>query len=188
MPSTRRAQIVDAAIDTIAAEGYARASFARIARTAGLSSTGLISYHFAGKQELMAEVVRVVMGELAEFVAEWMDTEAGPAAQLRAFITANVEFASKHRTRLLAAIDVARADPNACQEPLLQADLRGLVRLLAAGQRYGEFRFFDVEVMAVAVRSVRDGVLARLATDPDMDLDRYTEELVTLFDLATRGV
>lgn len=187
MSSTRRAQIVDAALDTIAAEGYARTSFARIARTAGLSSTGLISYHFAGKRELMAEVVRVVTGELTEFVAERMDAADGPGAELRAYITANIEFASKHRTRLLAAIDVARADPSARQESLLDADLRTLTRLLRAGQRYGEFRFFDVEVMAVAVRSVRDGVLDRLASDPDTDPDRYTEELVTLFDLATRA-
>lgn len=187
MSTNRRAQIVDAAIDTIAAEGYARASFARIARTAELSSTGLISYHFAGKRELMAEVVRVVLGEFAEFVAERMRAESGPAAELRAFIAANVEFAGKHRTRLLAALDVARADPTAGPDPVLESDLRALTELLRAGQRYGEFRFFDVDVMAMALRSVRDGVLARLALDPNLDQAVYTEELVTLFDLATRG-
>jgi TetR/AcrR family fatty acid metabolism transcriptional regulator len=38
--SARRAQIVQAAIETIAEVGYARASYARIAEHAGLSSTG----------------------------------------------------------------------------------------------------------------------------------------------------
>ena len=37
------------AITTIAELGYASASFARIAKRAGLSSTGLISYHFANR-------------------------------------------------------------------------------------------------------------------------------------------
>ncbi|MPZ79259.1 MAG: TetR family transcriptional regulator [Actinophytocola sp.] len=174
---------MEAAIDTIAAEGLARASFARIARTAGLSSTGLISYHFAGKQELMDEVVRLVAAEFAAFVEERRDAEAGPAAELRAFIAANVEFASKHRTRLLAALDVARAE----RKPAFQVDLPGLAGLLRAGQRHGEFRFFDVDVMAIAVQSVLDGVLNRLAADQDADLGAYTEELATLFELATCG-
>ena len=45
----RRAQIVGAAVETIADLGYGQASFAQIARRAGPSSTGLISYHFAHK-------------------------------------------------------------------------------------------------------------------------------------------
>ncbi len=185
----RRAQIVAAAIDTIAAEGYARASFARIARAAGLSSTGLISYHFASKQELMDAVVRTVLGEFGAFVTERMNAESGPAGELRAFIAANIAFVAANRTRLLAALAVASSTgvgPDG-PDPVLEADLRGLAELLRAGQRAGEFRDFDVDVMAVAIRSVRDGVLNRLSVEPDLDLDTYTRELVTLFELATRG-
>ncbi|MEP7024912.1 MAG: TetR family transcriptional regulator, partial [Actinomycetota bacterium] len=43
----RRSQIVTATIDVIAEVGFGQASFARIAERAGLSSTRLISYHFA---------------------------------------------------------------------------------------------------------------------------------------------
>ena len=182
----RRAQIVAAAIDTIAAEGYARASFARIARAAGLSSTGLISYHFASKQDLMDAVVHTVLGEFGAFVTERMNAESGPAGELRAFIVANIAFVKANRTRLLAALAVAAAGPDG-PDPVLEADLRGLAELLRAGQLAGEFREFDVDVMAVAIRSVRDGVLTRLRAEPDLDLDTYTSELVTLFELATRG-
>ena len=55
--AARRAQILDATIEVIAAEGFAGASFKRIDEHAGLSSTRLISYHFAGKDELMAALV-----------------------------------------------------------------------------------------------------------------------------------
>ncbi|MEU6155652.1 TetR family transcriptional regulator [Actinosynnema sp. NPDC047251] len=34
-------------METLAESGYAGASFARIAKRAGLSSPGLLSYHFA---------------------------------------------------------------------------------------------------------------------------------------------
>ncbi|QFU93394.1 TetR/AcrR family transcriptional regulator [Amycolatopsis sp. YIM 10] len=182
----RRKQIVDAAVAVIAAEGYAKASFGRIAKQAGLSSTGLISYHFANKRELMDEVVRAVLAEFTEFVLERTDTAEGPAAQLRAFIAANVEFAASHRTHLLAMLDVARAEPADGPDPLLEADLRGLAELLRAGQRLGEFREFDPDVMAMAIRSARDGLLLKLRAEPDLDLAVYTEELLTLFDLATR--
>src|SRR3984885_6872427 len=58
--TARRAQIVASAIDTIADAGYAGASFARIAERLGISR-GLISYHFAGKDDLLKQVVRDVI-------------------------------------------------------------------------------------------------------------------------------
>jgi AcrR family transcriptional regulator len=178
MRTARRTQIVEAAIDTIAAQGLAGTSFARIARTAGLSSTGLISYHFAGKRELMDEVVRVVTTELADAVAERTRAADGPAEQLRAYLAATIEFAGKHRVRLRAAREIA--GPGAMADD-------GLEALLRTGQLAGEFRFFDVGVMALAVRAVRDGVLDRLATDPKLDLATCVDELTTTFELATRG-
>lgn len=178
MRSGRRSQIVEAAIDTIAVEGLAGTSFAKIARTARLSSTGLISYHFKNKSELMAEVVRVVREELADFAAQRMAEADGPAEQLHAYVVANVEYAAKHPARLRAARAIGLGE---------LAD--GLPELLVAGQRYGEFRFFDTEVMALAIRSVRDGVLDRIADgDPPADLAGYAEEVSTIFELATRAV
>jgi AcrR family transcriptional regulator len=176
MRTARRAQIIEAAIDTIAAEGLAGTSFAKIARTAGLSSTGLISYHFASKHELMDEVARAVHEELAGFTEERMREAEGPAARLRAFVTATVEFAGERHTRLRAAQEIGGPDtPD------------GLTELLRAGQLYGEFRFFDIDLMAMAIRAVRDGVLLRLAADPGVDLGAYADELGTIFELATRA-
>jgi AcrR family transcriptional regulator len=177
MRTARRSQIVEAAIDTIAVEGLAATSFAKIARTAGLSSTGLISYHFANKSELMAEVARVVAEEVAAHVESRVREADGPAEQLRAYIAANVEYAAKHHARLRSARAIGTAET---------AD--GLAGLLRTGQRAGEFRFFDVELMALAIRSVRDGVLDRIAAgNAPADLGAYTEELATIFELATRG-
>jgi AcrR family transcriptional regulator len=100
--TARRAQIVRAAIETIAELGYGRASFGQIAKRAGLSSTGLISYHFAGKDELMGEVVTEVMGTFTAFVLPRMQAQRTKAGELRAFVESNVDFMRTHRTQLAA--------------------------------------------------------------------------------------
>ena len=102
----RRAQIVDAAIATIAESGYRNASFARIARRAGLSSTGLISYHFAGRDELISEVVAKVVGDISAFMAGRMAGLAGPPAALRGYIEGNVEFIGAHRAAMKALLEI----------------------------------------------------------------------------------
>ncbi|GAB3150484.1 TetR family transcriptional regulator [Micromonospora sonneratiae] len=186
----RRAQIIAYAIETIAELGYARASFAQIARRAGLSSTRLISYHFAGKDELMVEVMRTVLAEFAAFVQSHAvaDTVAG---ELRALIEANVDFMRDHRAHLMALNEIAAnargtGEVAAQTAAITESDLAGLAELLRRGQRAGEFREFDTRVLAVAVLALRDAVVAQLAKEPELDLAPYRRELVTLIELATR--
>ncbi len=40
--------------------------------------------------------------------------------------------------------------------------------------------------MAVTLKAALDGLLAQLAMEPALDLDAYRDELVALFDRATR--
>jgi len=39
----------------------------------------------------------------------------------------------------------------------------------------------------VTLKAALDGLLAQLAMEPDLDLDAYRDELVALFDRATRA-
>jgi len=184
----RRAQIVAAAIETIAELGYARASFTQIAKRAGLSSTGLISYHFAGKDDLVRQVVTDVLSEFAAFVRPLVDAETTAAGVLRVWWQANVAFMRDHRRPLIALLDImsnARAGDLGEVSDSYESDLAALEQLFREGQAAGEFRAFDSRVMAVAVRSARDGLLRQLAAHPDLDLDTYARDLVVLFDLAT---
>src|ERR1035437_6258463 len=52
----RRTQIIEAAIGQLAKHGDSGATFARIVEAGGLSSPGLISYHFADRGELLESV------------------------------------------------------------------------------------------------------------------------------------
>ncbi|WP_189211178.1 TetR/AcrR family transcriptional regulator [Actinokineospora fastidiosa] len=178
----RRAQIVAAAVEVLAEGGYAAASFKRIAAVAGLSSTGLISYHFKGKQELVDAVYAEVTHVFAGFVLERMDRGTGAAEELRAFLTANVRFMAEHRNHAIALHEV-RAHASAATAG--DGDHRKMADLLREGQRAGEFRDFDADTMAVFVMALRDGVLARLGNRAEIDLDRCERELVTMVELAT---
>jgi len=187
----RRAQIVEHAIATIAELGCAGASFVQIAKRAGLSSTRLISYHFAGRDELMNEVARKVLADFFAFVHPRVEAQTTAAGRLRAFVEANVDFMRAHRTYLQVLVDILGSAGGAGgastqASSIAASDLAAIEELLREGQRDGEFRQFDTRVMAVAVLALRNAVIGRLAADPDLDLEPYRRELVTLIELATR--
>jgi len=178
----RRAQIVAAAIEVLAELGYGATSFRQIAARAGLSSTGLISYHFKGKQELVDEVYAEVRRTFAAFVLERMDHSAGPAGELRAFLSANLRFMRAHRAHMVALTQVR---PHVSAVDTADDDHRAMADLLREGQRRGEFRGFDADTVAIFVLALRNGVLARAADHPEVDLDLCERELVTAVELAT---
>jgi AcrR family transcriptional regulator len=186
----RRAQIVAAAIDTIADLGFARASYAQIAKRAGLSSTGLISYHFASKDELIDEVVAEVVAAGQAYMLPRIEAAED---KLRAYIESNLEFMATHRAHIVAVVAVFTALPRAEDgQPSAYSErhrrgLEQLAELLRAGQRAGELRRFDALTMAMAIRAAIDAVGFRLATERDLDVRPIARELATLFDRATRA-
>jgi hypothetical protein len=56
---------------------------------------------------------------------------------------------------------------------------------LRKGQQDGEFRAFDLRVMAITIRQAIDVVPRWLSANPNLDVAAYARELVTLFDRAT---
>jgi AcrR family transcriptional regulator len=189
--TARRAQIIAATIETIAELGYGQTSFGRIAERAGLSSTRLISYHFAGKQELIAQVVDEVVGEIGAFVGARMADQSSAAGALRAYIEANVEYVAGHRTEMKALLGIFLSgafptDP-ASEESGPAVAVSHLEELLRAGQRSGEFRAFDVTVVAMSIQRTIEGVPLMCESHPDLDFAACARELATVFDLATRS-
>ena len=191
--TARRAQIIAATIDTIAELGYGQASFARIAERAKLSSTRLISYHFAGKDELIQAVVAEVYGEMAAFMGARMRDVTDPPGALAAYIRGVVAFIATHRTQMDALMSVflghvAEDSAEDSAEDDGYSDRRAfapLQEILESGRRSGHFRAFDSFVMAATVQRSLDGLPFLLRTAPELDLDAYAEELVTIFELAT---
>jgi AcrR family transcriptional regulator len=186
----RRAQIVQAAIETIAELGFARASYAQIAKRASLSSTGLISYHFDSKDELIDEVVAEVVAAGQAYMLPRIEAADD---KLRAYIESNLEFMATHRPHLVAVVQVLNALPRAGDgQPSAYGErhargLEQLAALLRAGQRAGELRRFDPLTMAMAIRAAIDAVGTRGGGGADPTLRATARELATLFERATRA-
>lgn len=189
----RRAQLVRCAAEEIAENGYAAASMVAIARRAGVSR-GVISYHFADREDLVEQVVAGFYAEAAAFIIPRIGS-AGPSvrAQIAAFIEANVAFLAEHPVEVRTAAEIAanyRSVTGARLEqmrPEPAAGRAGLVALFEQGQASGELRGFDPHVMAVAMRHAINGAIAELERDPDFDSAGYARELITAFDLAIRA-
>jgi TetR/AcrR family transcriptional regulator, fatty acid metabolism regulator protein len=189
--TARRAQIVASAIETIAEVGYGQASFAQIAKRAGLSSTGLISYHFASKDELIEQIVEEVVTAGQAFMTPRIEAAPGARDKLRAYVESNLEFMTSHRAYILAVAEIFNALPRErAGQPASYADWheRGIAQLqelLREGQRAGEFVRFSTRVMAVTIRAAIDSAAYQLAGDPSLDLKSIAKELTALFDRAT---
>jgi TetR/AcrR family fatty acid metabolism transcriptional regulator len=189
--TARRAQIVAAAIDTIAEVGYGQASLARIAETAG-TSKGVIIYHFGSRDELVRELVAELSAKGRAYLGPRLEAEPTGAGMLRTYIESNLSFVSENRNHVMAVVEIALNARAADGSPLYDFSIRdagvaALRQILVHFQGTGEFRAdFDPDVVAMAIRAALDAVPARLARNPDLDIGRYGRELADLFQAATK--
>jgi AcrR family transcriptional regulator len=186
--TARRAQIVAAAIDVIAEAGYEGASFARIAERLGISR-GLISYHFAGKDDLIKQVVRQAAEQAIAYIRPRVLAQSAGPDMLRAYIESNLAFMRDHRSNVIAMIEIARS---AKARHIFDGDtavvdaVRALEHLLSGFQAAGQFHpGFDPHAMAIAIRAAIEAASPRLALDPEFDIDNYAREIAAIFDRAT---
>src|SRR5580765_6868973 len=99
--TARRAQIMAAAIDTIAELGYGQASLARIAEDAG-TSKGVIIYHFGGTDALIRELLQELIARAGTYIRRGIEAEHTGAGMLRAFIESNRAFMAENRNHVAA--------------------------------------------------------------------------------------
>ncbi len=184
--TARRSQIVAATIEVIADLGYGQTSFARIAERAGLSSTRLISYHFAGKDELIAAVAADVLASIGRYMAQRVGAATSAAGRLRAYIEGMAEFTATHPGKMKALLGIfmggARHHDGA-QDRRVVGHVEAILR---QGQAAGEFRSFDPLVVGTVVQRAVEGLPFLLESVPDLDCAAYARELVELFELGTR--
>lgn len=185
--AARRGQLVECAIDVLVESGYAQASLVAIAKRAGVSR-GVITYHFADRDELMAEVVRDAYAKGLDQVGPPVKGAASPRLALLAFIGASVEFYAAYPRHVVAMTEILTTARRERTTPSPTRDLEageqdGLEAILWAGQRAGQFRAFVVPLMATAVRQALKGAAQHVVHGGDVNECRT--ELETLFDLAT---
>jgi AcrR family transcriptional regulator len=187
--AARRAQLIECAIETIATLGYAQASLAQIARRANISKS-VITYYFVSKEELLEQVVTEIYTAAVQAVTPQIAAQPTAALRLQAYIRSAVDYIGTHRMQMVALLEIAlnfrTADGKLRYNGTEEWILTALEALLRQGQEEGEFRAFDLRVMAVTIRRAIDAVAPLFAANPNLDVESYAQELVTLFDRATR--
>ena len=107
----RRTQIVECAIETIAEIGYAQASLGQIAKRAKISK-GVISYHFANKEELLDQIAIEYYTAWQSYIAPLIEAQKSPTEMLRVYIESNLTFIEENRKHVIAVIEVVSNKEN----------------------------------------------------------------------------
>ncbi|MEV6244158.1 TetR family transcriptional regulator [Lentzea sp. NPDC051838] len=187
----RRGQIVAATIETIAEIGYAKASFVQIAQRAGISP-GLITYHFAKREELMKQVMQTVHDSMDRALSARAEGAESYCAAIRHLIEGFVHYCSEHPAELIAIGQIASAarDAQAAREwyeAQAAATLAEMEDMFREGQEAGELRVFSPRVMAVSIIGAMEAAPGELMARPDTDVSQYAKELADLFERAVKA-
>jgi len=187
----RREQIISCTIESLAEVGFARTTLAEIAKRAGISK-GVISYHFAGKRELIDQVLEKAFKQGREWMQELVQQDCTASEKLAAYIDGNISFLKSQPTYITALIEIFmnyRAEDGslAYDGSYDETTQQFLIQVFNQGQASGEFRPFSMEVMATCIRAAVDVLPLQMQMRPDLDLDAYGAELVETFLRATRG-
>ncbi|MGE7907485.1 TetR/AcrR family transcriptional regulator [Peribacillus sp. NPDC094092] len=189
----RRAQIVECAIETIAEVGYAQASLGQIAKRAKISK-GVISYHFANKEELLEQIPIEYYMAWQSYIVPRIEAQKSPKEMLRVYIESNLTFVDENRKHVFAVIETVSNQRTADGKLRFAADhdetiLLPIENILTLGMQEGIFREFtrpSARVMALTIRNAVDGFTIELMRKPHLDVQEYTRELVTIFDKSTK--
>ena len=188
----RRDQIVDATIALVAEDGYRACTFQRIAQRAELSSTRTISYHFADKDDLVAAVLASLFATIGDFVSKQVVDHPDARTALSGYIRSTVALNDTHRDEMRALMRIfldhrpaEGARPYGEEEE--SSALGRVEAILTEGQQTGLFCDFDSAVMATTLQRSLDGIPFMLEHSPGLDLAHYAEELVAIFERATRS-
>ncbi len=99
---TRKVQLIEATLDTLARNGYARTTMGEVAKAAGLSH-GLVNFHFQSKEKLLSETLTYLS---EEYRLNWQAALAGaytaPEVQIAAMLRADFNPAICTPSRLSA--------------------------------------------------------------------------------------
>lgn len=178
----RREQIIKAAVEVLREVGYVSTSLSKIAKKANIS-TGLISYHFSGKEDLMNNTLMYLVEQEWLFINARVSQKQASTEKLKAFIEASLAYQVINRTNNIALIEIVfnARTPDHIPYYLLEDDeedlIKGLLQeILLQGQESKEFGDFNIQVIATIIQgSIAESLIS---SQSKMSLENYSEELI----------
>jgi AcrR family transcriptional regulator len=178
----KREEILTAALDVIARQGYGRASVRDLADAVGLSQAGLLHY-FSSKEELFAEVLRK---------RDEVDGAAmGPVRRGDVLAADGFVQTIRHNAdvpglvQLYARLSSEATEPDHPARGYFEERYRGLRRMTSQairdGQAAGTIRDdVDADEAASLVLAVADGLQTQWLMDPSIDMAEHVEAFLRL--------
>ncbi len=168
---SRRVQLIEATIDSLAKRGFAEFTLAHVAQAAGLSQ-GIVNFYFRSKEALLVETLKFMTAEYEQF---WTNAvrRAGsrPADRLTAMIAADFDpvMASRKKVTVWYAFwGEARWRPEylkICQglSEGYFAQTQSLCREIVESGGYGDV---DPDTVARGLNAMIDGLWLDILTSP----------------------
>jgi AcrR family transcriptional regulator len=170
----RRAEIVQAALDTFLCDGFQGASLRAIAARLGMTHKGLL-HHFASKDELLV----AVLDRRDEEERQWLEAQAA-VGSLDGLVGLLVGLLHRHQEtpgviQLMVSTAADAAHPGHPAHEHFRARYASgrafVATYLRAFQAAGELDAgADVELLAATLLGVMDGLQIQWLLDPDVDL------------------
>lgn len=182
----RRKQIIDAALQTIAEQGYTQTSFAEIAKGLGITK-GLIAYHFNGKHDLITSAIHTILNRQGAYIKEHVEEQEKAGDKLRAYIGSSFEYIEQNRPHFVALVDLwgsftSPEEKQAFSETAYDPCRAHLKKIFRIGHQQREFAKFDEQSMASVIQGAIDGVMLQWVFDPKaVDLGEAAKELSEMF-------
>lgn len=189
---SRRAQIIEATINTLAKYGYTNASFVRIGKEAGITPS-LIGYHFDNKEELMQTTLHAILAERAAHVKAKLTDISSAGDKLRIAIEADLDHMTTNIYKFKALAEIIftiRSEEGALTYlSEKETDLFNLThRILEEGKRSGEFINVDTHSMAIIIDGARDSFLAQFGLRHNFNVDQFKATLIdTIMTIIKKG-
>lgn len=182
----RRKQIIDAALQTIAEQGYTQTSFAEIAKSLGITK-GLIAYHFDGKHDLITSAIHTILQRQGVYIRAHVDAVTSGSDKLRVYIEASFAYIAQNRAQFVALVDLwgsftSPAEKQTFSESAYDPCRAHLKKIFRLGVEQGVFAAFDEQMMAAVIQGAIDGLMLQWVFDPNaVDLAQAGRELAELF-------
>ncbi|MFC4600248.1 TetR/AcrR family transcriptional regulator [Cohnella hongkongensis] len=182
----RREQIIRACIDTLEEVGYNNLSLTKVARKAGIS-TGLISYHFHDKLDLINHTLHFLVAKQLDFISGKVVLAHTPTGQLEAYIEAHLAYQETHSNDNIALIEIvfnARNEDDVAYyrmgEENEEDELKTmLLDILKEGQQKDEFtQSFQPEIVASIIAGAIEERMLRV--NSPIPTEQYADELIKM--------
>ena len=180
----RREQIIHAAIEVLTEIGYFSTSLSKIANKAN-TSTGLISYHFSGKEDLMNNTLLYLVEQEKAFIIERVEQKSSTLEKLMAYIEAGIDYRATKRGNTTALLEIVFNVRTPDNVPYFRQELHPedelsvlLEEILRKGLDSKEFKDdFDPQVVSMMVRGAVSLSMSLPLDESVLSFKHYKEQV-----------